>query len=83
MRSEEEAVLKQFVDLADQYGVQVTTAIRTGLTPAEAIVQKIRRGDHTLVVMGVSQRTGDTLSFGPMVSAVAAHCHRSIMFVSS
>jgi len=81
--SEEDAILRHFVDLAEQYEVPLRTAVRGGVPPAAAILQQVRRGDHNLVVLGVSPRTGDTLSFGPVVAEVAAQCPRSVMFVSS
>jgi Kef-type K+ transport system membrane component KefB/nucleotide-binding universal stress UspA family protein len=83
LRSEEEAALKQFVELADHYDVPVATAVRTGQPPAEAILQRIRRGDHSLVVLGASRRTGEGLSFGPMVAELVARCDRSLMLIAS
>ncbi len=79
----EDAILRHFVELAEQYEVPVRTAVRGGVPPAAAILQQIRRGDHNLVVLGVSPRTGDALSFGPIVAALSAQCQRSVMFVSS
>ena len=81
--NEEDAILRHFVDLAEQYEVPVRTAVRGGVPPAAAILQQVRRGDHNLLVLGVSPRAGDTLSFGPVVTEVAAQCPRSVMFVSS
>jgi Kef-type K+ transport system membrane component KefB/nucleotide-binding universal stress UspA family protein len=82
-RSEADAILKHLMALAEQYGVSPSTAVRTGVPAAEAVLQQLRRGDHNLLVLGVSPRTGDTLSFGPTAGTLAERCSRSIMFVSS
>ncbi len=82
-RSEADEILKGIVALGEQFGVAVRTALRNDASPADAILRQARRGDHNLLIMGVSARTGDRLSFGPIVSAVGAASPRSIMLLSS
>jgi Kef-type K+ transport system membrane component KefB/nucleotide-binding universal stress UspA family protein len=82
-RREQEAVLKDMVKIADQYGVRVRTAVTTRADPAQGILEHVRRGKHNLVVMGVSRRPGATLSFGEVAATVLANAERSLLFVAS
>jgi nucleotide-binding universal stress UspA family protein len=82
-QSEADLILKHLIALAGKYDVPVRTATQAGMPPAEAVLQQLRRGDHNLLVLGVSARTGDTLSFGSTATALARRCERSILFVSS
>jgi Kef-type K+ transport system membrane component KefB/nucleotide-binding universal stress UspA family protein len=82
-RREQEAVLKDVVKIADQYGVRVRTAVTAHGTPAKAILDHARRGKHNLIVMGVSRRPGATLSFGEVAATVLEKTERSVLFVAS
>ena len=82
-RREQEAVLKDIVKIADQYGVHVRTAVKVHASPARAILEQARRGKHNLIVMGVSRRPGATLSFGEVAAAVLENSDRSVLFVAS
>jgi nucleotide-binding universal stress UspA family protein len=82
-RREQEAVLKDVVKIADQYGVRVRTAVTAHGTPAKAILDHARRGKHNLIVMGVSRRPGATLSFGEVAATVLQNTERSVLFVAS
>jgi nucleotide-binding universal stress UspA family protein len=70
----EEAILRDAVQLSDQFGVPVRT---------DVILQQLRIADHNLVVMGVSPRPGITLFFGDAAAAVLKRSHRSILLVRS
>lgn len=78
----EEAVLKEIVELADRYGVQVRTSMRTRGDPEDVICREAARGG-ALVVMGVTQRPGDTLFFGDTATAVMTKCKTPIVLVVS
>jgi nucleotide-binding universal stress UspA family protein len=82
-RREQEAVLKDMVKIADQYGVRVRTAVTAHTDPARAILEHARRGKHNLTVMGVSRRPGATLAFGEVAATVLANTERSVLFVAS
>jgi nucleotide-binding universal stress UspA family protein len=82
-RREQEAVLKDIVKLADQYGVRVRTAVTANANPGRAIVDHANRGKHNLIVMGVSRRPGTTLSFGEVAATVLEDTERSVLFVAS
>jgi nucleotide-binding universal stress UspA family protein len=78
-----EATLREVVEIGDRMGVPVRTAIRRTNAPEEAILRRLNTGTHNLIVMGVSARAGDTLSFGNVASAILERAERSIVFVSS
>lgn len=82
-RREQEAVLKDIVRIADQYGVRVRTAVRAHASPATSILEHARHGKYNLIVMGVSRRPGATLSFGEVAAAVLEDTERSVLFVAS
>jgi Kef-type K+ transport system membrane component KefB/nucleotide-binding universal stress UspA family protein len=81
--ADEEAILRDIVGLGDRTGVEVRTAVRTGTEAADAILRQLKTGNHNLVVMGVSARSGPTLFFGAVPAAVLAQSERSVLFVSS
>jgi Kef-type K+ transport system membrane component KefB/nucleotide-binding universal stress UspA family protein len=82
-RGEAEAILKDTVALAEQYGVPIRTAVRVNLTAEDAILRQARLGGHNLVVMGVTRRPGETLVFGTVATAVLEASDRSVLFVAS
>jgi Kef-type K+ transport system membrane component KefB/nucleotide-binding universal stress UspA family protein len=82
-RQQEQAILKDAVDLADQYDKKITTTVRAEVAPDEAIINAIKEGGHNLVVMGVSRRPGDKLFFGDTAASVFAHATASILFVAT
>ncbi|MES0006691.1 universal stress protein [Mesorhizobium sp. M0062] len=66
-----EAVLKDIVALADRYGVEIETAIRSRAA-ADAIPRQAGRG--ALIVMGVARRTGEELFFGERATGLLQRC---------
>jgi Kef-type K+ transport system membrane component KefB/nucleotide-binding universal stress UspA family protein len=78
----EEAVLKDIVDLAERYGVPIQTAIRVRRAPNDVICREAAKG-AAMLVMGVTQRSGDELFFGETASAVLAKCEVPIVLVAS
>ena len=79
----EEAILKEVADLAQQYGTPLTTRHRTAANPAAEIVQELHRQPYELVVLGVTQRPGETLSLGATARAVLASSPRSVLLHAS
>jgi Kef-type K+ transport system membrane component KefB/nucleotide-binding universal stress UspA family protein len=77
----EEAALKDIVDLAERYGVPVETAIRTRGAPDQAICAEAADG-IAMIVMGVTQRSGDELFFGETTTAVLAKCNGPIVLLT-
>jgi nucleotide-binding universal stress UspA family protein len=78
-----EAILKEIVGLADQYGVPIRTALRVNMAAEDAILRQARIGRYCLVVMGVSRRPGETLFFGNVAEAVLEGSDRTLLFVAS
>src|SRR5438874_1602004 len=81
--ADEEAILREIVELGDRIGVTVRTAVRRNAVAEESILRRLRAGSHNLLVMGVSPRPGEGLSFGHVAAAVLARSEHSILFVSS
>ena len=77
----EEAALKDVADLAERYDVPVETAMRATGVPAEAILREAAKG-AALLVMGVTQRSGDELFFGDTASAVLAGSIPPVLLVA-
>jgi len=83
-RQEQQAIVKDIVAMADPYDVKVKTAVRADTAPADAILAEAKKaGDGLLIIMGVSRRPGDTLSFGDTAAAVLEHAPGSVLFVAS
>ena len=82
-RRDEEAVLKEIVDLADRYGRTIRTALRLSIAPEDAILRQARLGHYNLIVMGVGRPASETLFFGKVAAGVLENSDRPILFVSS
>jgi Kef-type K+ transport system membrane component KefB/nucleotide-binding universal stress UspA family protein len=76
-------ILKEITTLAKHYKMKIETGVRTDTTAEDAIMRQARRGGHNLIVLGVSRRPGEKLSFGPVAAALLESSERSILFVSS
>jgi nucleotide-binding universal stress UspA family protein len=76
-------VLKEVTELADRYDVKVQTAMRVGVAAKDAILKEARQGRYDLIILGVTRRPGDTLSFGNLATAVLESADMSILFVAS
>ena len=81
-RSREESVLKDMVELAGRYDVQLTTFISKRSGAADAILKKARSG-YGLIVMGASTRAGDDLFFGNTASAVFRDWKNPLLLIIS
>jgi nucleotide-binding universal stress UspA family protein len=78
-----EAILREIVQLADQYGVRLRTALRVNMSAEDAILRQARIGRYCLIVMGVTRRPGEALSFGNVAEAVLEGSDRSVLFIAS
>jgi K+:H+ antiporter len=81
-RQRAEAILKEAVEIADRYGVPMRTAVKRSTAIADTILREAAATRHTLIVMGVNRRPGDTLFFGDVAAAILERSSRSILFVS-
>ncbi len=76
-------VIREIREIADFHEVPVKSAMRTDISPAEAILRQARRGGHDLIVLGVSRRPGKALSFGELATALLESSDRSLLFVAA
>jgi nucleotide-binding universal stress UspA family protein len=83
LHQHEQAVLKELVTWAERYDTTARTAVRTDMTPQEAILREVRRGKVNLVVMGVNRRPGEALFFGNVAGDVIEQSKVSILLLSS
>lgn len=82
-RRYEEAILKDIVDLAESYELDLRTAVRGDVAPDDAILKEAARRGHNLVVMGVGRRPGEKLFFGDTAAALMEKSPVSLLFVAS
>jgi nucleotide-binding universal stress UspA family protein len=82
-RKQEQAILKDTVEVADKSDYEIKTAIQASVAPDKAIVTTAKRGGHNLVVMGVSRRAGEALDFGDTAAAVLDSLDASVLFVAT
>jgi nucleotide-binding universal stress UspA family protein len=78
-----DAIIRDIVQLGDPYGVEVRGAVRDVWPPASAILRQLESGGHNLLVLGVSPRAGEELSFGQIAAEMLEHAECSILFVAS
>jgi K+:H+ antiporter len=82
-RRQEQAIMKDIVEMADRHDVTARTAVHSDVVPHEAILAEVKKHEHDLIVMGVSRRPGDKLFFGDTAAAVLENAPASIVFVAS
>ncbi len=82
-RRNEEAILKDIVDLAESYGIDLQTAVRADVAADEAILKEVTRRKHNLIVMGVGRRPGEKLFFGDTAAALLEKSDQSLLFVAT
>lgn len=82
-RRNEEAILKDIVNLAESYELDLRTAVRADLAPEDAIVKEADRRKHNVIVIGVGRRPGETLYFGDTAAALLENSKQSLVFVAS
>jgi nucleotide-binding universal stress UspA family protein len=82
-RGHEQAILKDIVQLADQYGQPIDTVVHFDTAPDEAILAEARRRGSNLIVMGVARRPGQNLFFGDTATSVLEKTPNSVLFLST
>jgi len=82
-RRYEQAILKEVVEMADQYDQRVATAVRSEVAADDAVVAEVKRRGHNIVIMGVSRRPGDKLFFGETAAGVFDKSPVTVVFVAS
>jgi Kef-type K+ transport system membrane component KefB/nucleotide-binding universal stress UspA family protein len=82
-RREEQAIMKDFMELADRYGTEADTAMHADVPPDQAILAELKATECDLIIMGVSRRPGDKLFFGDTAAAVLEKAPVSLAFIAS
>ena len=83
LRRQHEAILRDVVEMAERYDVDIRTDVKIDVAADDAILRHAQANRHTLIVMGVNRRPGDSLFFGNVAAAILEKSRRSILFVSS
>jgi len=81
-RRQQQAILKDIVEIADRYDYRIKTAMRTNVPPDTAIATTAKRGGYELIVMGVNRRGGDSLDFGDTAAGVLEKAESSILYLA-
>jgi nucleotide-binding universal stress UspA family protein len=82
-RREQQAIMKDFVEIADRYDVAAKTTVQRDAPAGESILDEVKRAEHDLIVMGVSRRPGQEPSFGNTAAMVLEKSPVSIVFLAS
>lgn len=82
-RTQENAILKDIVAIADGYNMSIRTAVVTDSAAEEAILKEVKRRKNNLIVMGVGRRPGEKLFFGDTASALMKGAECSLLFLAS
>lgn len=82
-RGHYQAILKDIVELAEQYEQKIETAVRFNVAPEDAILAEARQRGSNLIVMGVSRRPGEKLFFGDTAAAILEKASDSVLFLSA
>ncbi|HWJ99201.1 MAG TPA: cation:proton antiporter [Xanthobacteraceae bacterium] len=80
---QEEASLKDIVEIGERFGASVRTAVRVATKPDQAILQFAKGGRYDLIVMGVSRRSGEKLFFGNTAQAVLEKAPCSVLLLAA
>jgi K+:H+ antiporter len=78
-----DAIIREIVEIGEHYGIAVKGEIRNDSDAPNAIFQAAQSAQHDLLIMGVSPRAGDELSFGAVPAKVLERGDCSLLFLSS
>jgi K+:H+ antiporter len=76
-------ITDEIVQLARAYSVSVRSAVRSHRDAETAILREIGAGRHDLLVMGVSPRPGDPLTFGDLASVLLERADCSLVLLAA
>lgn len=74
------ALFKKIDEIAAYNGVKVRKIVQDGAAPELAILRHARKGSYNLIVLGVSRRAGDHLSYGTIADTLLETADRSFIF---
>jgi Kef-type K+ transport system membrane component KefB/nucleotide-binding universal stress UspA family protein len=81
-RREADALAQEVKQIAEHHATKVQTTVRIDVSVGDAILQSVDRGKHDLIVIGVSRRPGDALSFGDVATALLNDAKCSLLFIA-
>ena len=73
---------KEIRMLAEVMEQKVRVTQRVDISPVDAILREARLGNNDVILLGVSRRPGDRLSFGELAAALLESSDRSLIFLS-
>jgi Kef-type K+ transport system membrane component KefB/nucleotide-binding universal stress UspA family protein len=82
-RTAADAAVREIVELGELYGIAMSARIRNVSATQNAILKELQSGQHDLLVMGVSPRSGDQLFFGDVAAEILERAECSVLFVSA
>ncbi|WFS00626.1 cation:proton antiporter [Rhizobium tumorigenes] len=74
------AAFKKIDEIALYNGVKVRKIVQEGSAPELSILRHARKGDYNLIVLGVSRRAGERLSYGAIADTLLEAADRSFVF---
>ncbi len=77
------AAFERIDEISSQTGVKITKTLQEGNSAEVAVLRHARRGRYNLLVVGVSRRTGERLSYGRIADTLLDTADRSIVFVET
>jgi nucleotide-binding universal stress UspA family protein len=81
--SSADAITREIVQLGSAYGVEVKAAVRKRGDAENVILRELKRGQFNLLVMGVSPRPAEQLSFGEVAAELLKRAECSLVFLAS
>lgn len=77
------AAFERIDEISEQTGVKITKTLQEGNSAEVAVLRHARRGRYNLLVVGVSRRAGERLSYGRIADTLLDTSDRSIVFVET
>lgn len=77
------AAFSRVDEIATQTGVKISKTLQEGNSAEVAVLRHARRGRYNLLVVGVSRRAGEQLSYGRIADNLLDTSDRSIVFVET
>lgn len=81
--SSRDEVFRKIEAIADYYDMKPEKIVQTGASPELAILRQARLGGYNIIVLGVSRRASETLSYGDVADTLANTADRSCIFVET
>ncbi|MDB5577608.1 MAG: sodium/hydrogen exchanger, partial [Bradyrhizobium sp.] len=83
VRTQENAILKDIVAIADGYNMSISTVVVADSAADQAILKEAAKRKNNLIVMGANRRPGEKLFFGDTASALMKDAECSLLFLAS